>query len=52
MRIGIIASGTKYRMDEQFQNLLIFGMFKLWNFGNLLIFQFVKFQKFLISKIS
>ena len=26
MRIGKIASGVEYRMDEQFQNLLIFGI--------------------------
>ena len=26
MRIGKIASGAEYRMDEQFQNLLIFGI--------------------------
>ena len=26
MRIGKIASDAEYRMDEQFQNLLIFGI--------------------------
>ena len=26
MGIGKIANGTKYQMDEQFQNLLIFGI--------------------------
>ena len=26
MRMGKIASGVKYRMDKQFQNLLIFGI--------------------------
>ena len=58
MRTGKIASGAEYQMDEQFQNLLIFGnlivfqieiflkicwFIKLWNSGNLLIFQFGKF---------
>ena len=43
MRIGKIASSAEYRMDKQFQNLLIFK--------NLLIFQFRKFLKFLISKV-
>ena len=38
MRIGKIASDAEYRMDKQFQNLLIF--------------QFRKFQKVLIWKIS
>ena len=27
MRIGKIASGTEYRMDEQFQTLPILGIF-------------------------
>ena len=27
MKIGKIANGAEYRMDEQFQNLLIFGIF-------------------------
>ena len=26
MRMGKIASSVKYRMDKQFQNLLIFGI--------------------------
>ena len=26
MRIGNIASGAEYRMDEQFQNFLTFGI--------------------------
>ena len=26
MRIGKIASGPEFRMDEQFQNLLVFGI--------------------------
>ena len=34
MRIVKIASGAEYRMDEQFQNLLIFGI--------LIIFQIKK----------
>ena len=29
MRTGKIASGTKYRMDEQFKNLLIFVIFQV-----------------------
>ena len=41
-RIGKTASGAEYRMDEQFQNLLIFGI--------LIVFQ-IK-QKILIPKIS
>ena len=35
MRIGEIASGAEYRMDEQFHNWLIFGIlmaFKLKKF--------------------
>ena len=42
MRIGKITRGAEYRMDEQFQNLLIFGI--------LIIFQIKK--KILIPKIS
>ena len=30
IRTGKIASGAEYRMDEQFQNLLIFWIFKFW----------------------
>ena len=63
MRIGKIASSAEYRMDKQFQNLLIFlisavfhiekflkicWFFKLLNSGNLSIFQFRKFLKFII----
>ena len=54
MRTGKIASGAEYRMDEQSQNLLIFGIFqvlKFWKFVNLSILQFVKFQELLIWKI-
>ena len=40
MRICINASGTEYRMDEQFRNLIIFGI--------LIVFQF---EKFIIYKI-
>ena len=42
MKIDKIANGAEYRMDEQFQNLLIFGIF--------LIFQIKK--KIYIPKIS
>ena len=42
MKIDKIANGAEYRMDEQFQNLLIFGI--------LLIFQIKK--KISIKKIS
>ena len=42
MKIGKIANGAEYRMDEQFQNLLIFGI--------LIIFQIKK--KISIPKIS
>ena len=37
MRTGKIASGAEYQMDEQFQNLLIFG--------NLIVFQIEIFLK-------
>ena len=56
MRIGKIASSAEYRMDEQSQNLLIFGIsIVFWiekNSGNLLILQFGNFQKFPIYKIT
>ena len=29
MRIGKIASGAEYRMDERFQNLLVFAIFQV-----------------------
>ena len=66
MRMGKIASSAEYRMDKQFQNLLIFGIsivfqiekilkflkiFELLNSGNFLIFQLRKFLKFLIYEI-
>ena len=37
MRIGKIVSGAEYRMDEQFQNFLIFGI--------LIVFQIEKTLK-------
>ena len=43
MRIGKIASGAEYWMDEKFQNLLVFGsliFFRIKNSENLLIYQF------------
>ena len=43
MRTGKIASGAEYRMDEQSQNLLIFGIFQLLKFW--------KFVNFTIRKI-
>ena len=50
MRIGKIASVVEYRIDGQLQNLPIlelnFGFSNSKNSGNLLIFQFGKFQKF------
>ena len=56
MRIGKIASSAEYRIDEQSQNLLIFGiLIVFWiekNSGNLLILQFGNFQKFPIYKIT
>ena len=58
MRTGKIASGAEYRMDEQFQNLLIFEILKVlkfWKFYNLEYFKNVLFRKsreFLIWKIS
>ena len=42
MKIGKIGSGAEYRMDEQFQNLLIFGI--------LIIFQIKK--KIQVPKVS
>ena len=47
MRAGKITSGAEYRMDEQFQNLLIFGIF--WSFEILEFFQVLKFWKFFKS---
>ena len=56
MRIGKIASNAEYRMDQQSQNLLIFGiLIVFWiekNCGNLFILQFENFQKFPIYKIT
>ena len=66
MRIGKIASCVEYQIDEHFQNFLSFVIlivfqisiilknfqcFKFLNSENLLILQFVKFQKLPISKI-
>ena len=42
MKIGNIANGAEYQMDEQFQNLLIFGI--------LIIYQIKK--KIKIPKVS
>ena len=58
MKIGNITSGAEYWMDEKFQNLSIFEIFILFqikNSENMLIFQAVKFWKFVpvsIRKIS
>ena len=48
MRIGKIASSAEYRIDKQFQNLLIFGISisKLKKFG-----KFVNFSSFKILEI-
>ena len=43
MKTGEIASGAEYRIAEQFQNLLIFGIFQ--------VLKFWKFVNFTISKI-
>ena len=43
MRTVKIVSGAEYRIDEQFQNLLIFGIFTDSEY--LLILEFGKFQK-------
>ena len=47
MRIGKIASSAEYRMDEQSQNLLMFGILivfgiekKFWKFINFTIWKF------------
>ena len=45
MRIRKIASGAKYRMDEQFQNLLIFGFFQVLIFWKFVNFTFWKIPK-------
>ena len=45
MRTGKIESGAEYRMDEQFQNLLFFGIFqvlKFWKFINFTIWKIPK----------
>ena len=34
MKIGKIANGTEYRIDEQFQNLLIFGILIIFQIKN------------------
>ena len=39
-------------MDEQFKNLLTFGISIVLEIENLLIFEFSKFQKFSIQKIQ
>ena len=50
MRIGKIARSAEYRMDKQFQNLLIFWISIIFqaekNSENLLVFQVVKFWNF------
>ena len=43
MRIGKIVSDAKYRMNEQFQNFLIFGVLEFSKLKRKL-----KFQKFII----
>ena len=49
MRIGKIASGAEYRMDKQFQKLLIFWISIVFriekNSEIFLIFQVVKFRE-------
>ena len=53
MRIGKIASGAEYRMDEQFQNSLIFRLLIVFQIKKKSKnFEFRKFPKFLIWKIS
>ena len=41
MRIGEIASGTEYRMNNQFQKLIIFGIFQVFQIKKIL--NFLKF---------
>ena len=43
MRIGKIASDAEYRMDEQFENLPLFGISIVRQIENSLIFLFEKF---------
>ena len=47
MRTGNIASGAEYRMDKQFQNLLIFGIFQVLKF-----WKFISFTIWKIPEIS
>ena len=57
MRMGKVSSVAEYRMDEQFQNLPIFGISMVFQIKkieacqNLLIFQFGKFPIRKIPKI-
>ena len=48
MRVGEIASGAKYRMDEQFQNMLIVESSIIFQINSfiMIIFRVVKFWKF------
>ena len=42
MKTGEIPSSAEYRMDQQFQNLVIFGIFqvlKFWKFVNFTIWK-------------
>ena len=55
MRVGRIPNCAEYRIDEQFQNLPILGAkfsySQLKNSRNLLIFQILKFCKFVKFRI-
>ena len=47
MRVGGIASCAKYRIDEQFENLIIVGILIIFQFFfSIFIFYVVKFLKF------
>ena len=45
MKTDKIASGAEYRMDEQFQNLLIFGIFQVLQFWKCVNFTIWKIPK-------
>ena len=55
MRTSKIASDAEYQMDEKFQNLLIFRIFRVLKFGKFVNFKIWKIEKkinFTIWKIN
>ena len=45
MRTSKIASDAEYQMDEKFQNLLIFRIFRVLKFGKFVNFKIWKIEK-------